>query len=415
LVFDEANPLLADYYRPDGYRFVAICKVVQCNHLELVQGAKVRTWINGPAERDAAACVASPAQFTLWQNSETAAYNAFYIAALIITSLCCIGLYFYHRDIDNKETDFRQTYHHILGAFFLSLKLWDLMTDYAFTLISVAAPRFKFMLDESGEFPKMSFASFQTAAIFFTVLSTLSMIPDFYGFYERAKAIENKEKPPKHSMYIGLTIVCVEDVPQLLLSFMYIGIIGTDANLEGYVFEGDKVDGITIISIFMTVVGMLFHVCLAMKPEWFYDLKDPVTGREYEHRDISAFEKRIIEKANDLFGTDSTTPETRSRGRNNQSASKRDANDEFESVSSQVVVNATYDAPRAATICSREGCKHSVARGSKQCKNHTCKQKGCKTTKSSKTSFCLVHTPEARNDVMVNATYDTTEFNGVHS
>lgn len=411
----EADLLTAHYFQPIGYKFVAICKLVQCNHLEVIRSSKKRAWLTGPREDDAAVCLASPAQLKVWQEMEVAQYHTFYILAAVVTLLLYAGLYYREKRLQRKtgkSLDSKRLLFKIIGGFFLSLKVWDLMTDYAFTIISVSTPRFRHMLEESGEFPNITFAGFQSASIFFTILSTLVMVPDIIMFQERAKALEKDEQPPDRSMYFGLCFVILEDVPQLILGFIYIAIVGKDTEMEGYVFEGEDVDTITVLTIVMSIFGIIFHVVLAARPDWFYNTVDPTTGIALKHMEKSSFEKRIGRRANELYlnigsgGDKAKAKATPSRSvtfnavfQAEESANAEETHESHESADimkeNQTIKGRVKHKCARGVISGGRMCKTAVETEGSCCKVHTCNLPGCNESKSSKAKVCPVHTAEA--------------------
>lgn len=144
---------------------------------------------------------------------------------------------------------------------------------------------FQYLLDDSGEFPKTSYAAFQTATIFFCIVSTLTLIPDMFLFYERTEASKNKQRPPARSQHGGLIIVVAEDVPQFALSVAYLVVLSRDIRFgDDLVIGGEDVTTFAVLSMMSSLLGMLFHIALSLRPEWFFEVADPETGKKYKRQ-----------------------------------------------------------------------------------------------------------------------------------
>lgn len=143
VLYEQVEGTNPNRYRPTGSRFVAICKIVICNHLEMIKadGAAKRVWETSPTADDSATCIANPSQFDAWRSTEAAAYSTFYGIALALTIVFFIAAYIYwsHDDADaeagadaDASSGHKAFVFQMLGALFLSLRLWDFMSNWGF-------------------------------------------------------------------------------------------------------------------------------------------------------------------------------------------------------------------------------------------------------------------------------------------
>lgn len=324
--------------RPPGATFVAICRIVFCNHLEMVkaEGAAVKDWVadGGPQPEDDAMCTPNPLQFNAWRAAEASSYRIFYAIAGTITAIVLIAswLHTWKAKATDGEHTSRRNLWLFLGSLSLAVRVWDWMTDWGFYGLAVTTPRLAYLMDDSGLVgSNWSFGSFKTASVFFCVVSTICLPFDLYGFYERTEAIIRRQRPPIRAVYLGLGILCIEDLPQFSLGLMYIDLIRND--------PGSTVDAMAVLSVLMSVVGMVFTLLLFFKPSWFHETDKAVEAMP------------VLEIEHTLWGTPKATSST-SRGHRKPSiadtlVARRETlaqQKNFHGQSAAVTLNPSYNA-----------------------------------------------------------------------
>ena len=266
--------------RPTGAQCVAICKVVFCNHLEMIagDGAVVKNWMRngGPETQDDASCTSNPLQLNVWRKAEVSAYRNFYIVAGFITTLVLVASLIQMRKENSNNNavstvNVRQSLWQFVGCFNLAISIWDFLTDWGFYALAVTTPRLEFLIDESGLVGSLwVFQSFKTACFFFCMVSTICFPFAMHGFYVRATAVGTNRRPPERYVYFSLGVLCIVDLPQFILGIMYVHLTNKD--------PGTRVDTMAILSILMSLVGMTFTLLRIFKPEWFYETDKDVVA-----------------------------------------------------------------------------------------------------------------------------------------
>lgn len=290
LVFypNDGNTGAEVLHRPAGATFVAICRIVFCNYLEMVKadGAVAKDWIassGGPQPEDDAVCTPNPLQLNAWRAAEASAYRKFYAIAGATTGTVLIASWVHTckgiSGSSSRQHTGRRYIWLFLGSLSLAVRVWDWLTDWAFYGIAVTTPRLEYLMDDSGLVGDgWSYDSFKTASVVFCLVSTICLPFDLYGFYERTEAIIRRQRPPVRAVYLGLGILCIEDLPQFTLGIMYIDLISND--------PGATVDTMAVLSVLMSLVGMTFTLLLFFKPGWFHETDKTVAAMpmlEIEH------------------------------------------------------------------------------------------------------------------------------------
>ena len=211
------------------------------------------------------------------------------------------------------------------------MRLWDFMSDWGFFGIAVQSPRLAWIMEYNGR----SHASFEAWVLFFCIVATLSFPVDIYGYWERSTAMRLKQRPPQRSVWITVAVICLEDLPQLILAGVY-----TDAIKEDPTHQAE-VDPTSIISIVFSVLGILVNVALVLRPQWFYSINQP-------YMDVQAWENAIYGKLADIMEPLAPTVASKLRISKSSEHGTKDVADSAH-VPSIVLLNAACTTPHDDT------------------------------------------------------------------
>ena len=135
--------------------------------------------------------------------------------------------------------------------------------------MSVKTDRFKFNMDNQG----LSYASFETASLTFSIFATLLLIPDIMFYFYRNRALELGVPPPPSAEYVTIAVSILEDIPQFILGCIYLRVndVANEKMCDRY---KKGVDGLALFSLLLSLFAIAYNILQAAKPEWFYRTKD---------------------------------------------------------------------------------------------------------------------------------------------
>jgi hypothetical protein len=145
-----------------------------------------------------------------------------------------------------------------LLALFATIRVWDTMSDWAMWSITLHNDRFtKYSKhgndeDTGGD---GTFKQIQTASLVFTILGTILLLLDLGTLIRR---FSDGTKSKKFVGFGMCTIVFVEDVPQLVLSMVYL------ISVDG--FDGvDSGDALALACFALSIVSLLMNGVIGCK------------------------------------------------------------------------------------------------------------------------------------------------------
>lgn len=298
-----------------GHKFAPICKLVECNYLQEVEGSgAARPYEEAsqqsrlPTLADNARCVPNEAQLNEWNTQEGAGYVLFWVLATIaVLVVVSIGFYFaFFRNnyvIETPAEDMRRVkIKRAVGVTMLGLRTLDFCTDWGFFSLSVKDnSRYAFLMAQQG----MSHESFEEASLVFCVFATLLLIPDFYAFGTKYRALELGVPPPCSNAIITSLVVLLEDIPQIALGIVYLD-VNSKAGAEMCDEYKEGVDGLAVFSLLMSFFGLTYNLLLVFQPKWFFHMEDKNTGRAIPRMN-DPFADVIKRKASSIRRTSSST------------------------------------------------------------------------------------------------------------
>ena len=149
------------------------------------------------------------------------------------------------------------------------MRLWDSLSDWGFFAIPVESPRTEWLMDYDGR----SYDAFRGFTLFFCIVASFMFPFDIYAYWERSEAIRQQRTIPSRSNWITAAVMLAEDIPQIVLACVYIDVVGADPT------GSTDVDPISVLSIIMSALGMCCNIALILRPQWFYAILHPTTGR----------------------------------------------------------------------------------------------------------------------------------------
>lgn len=180
---------------------------------------------------------------------ETLSFKPFYYAALPITGATFIasGGYAYRYLAGDSDTNWFAT---LLFATFVALRVFDLMSDWGMYAISLGTQHAGLPL--------------RHASLAFSIIGSLLMIVDLSTMHKRAKhwfGIEDGSESLKSVGYGMLTVVILEDIPQLIISAIFFSeIYGNDGGAIDR-----KLDPVAITSMVLSTISLISNGFIAIR------------------------------------------------------------------------------------------------------------------------------------------------------
>jgi len=221
-------------------------------------------------------CEPNAAQLAAWADEEADSYLLFYMflgAVSAVIWLVALGLACRMAPEGFSRSDCQWRVFQLIGGFMVWVRCLDFMTDWAFYCLSVQAPRFVYVMEREG----LSQPDFAVACLAFCILSAVGFLPDMYSFYQKRIALGADLAPPPETAWIALGLILVEDVPQLVLGSIYIHVM-TKVNRELPEKYQEPLDPVAIISLTMSVLGLLANLALTLAPKLVFKMVDEKTG-----------------------------------------------------------------------------------------------------------------------------------------
>lgn len=337
-----------------GNAFVPVCKTHACYKSE-EKGDSKGDARRGPGggnlttgndlEYTEPLCRASEDQLRQYLEEENKRYKPFYIAAFSITGTCgfvwCYCGISIAKDGDKWTAWWHKGCASFVYSFLACLRIFDMMSDWAFRLISLNGQRWQ---DENMYWSFMQKAGpdaiskvdiVKHCALGACVVGSLLLIPDLYSIsvrYEAESKTGNPDRQAFKKVALGICgIIWLEDIPQLAMTAIYLRAVndpffdpegfqyGENAegeNLDAAVNVGNSTgvdnaaileglsgfldtviqeDTLALISFVLSTISLLFNLYYAMKALVI------CTGKNKPLRIISRASKKIRSAASSSF------------------------------------------------------------------------------------------------------------------
>ena len=180
---------------------------------------------------------------------EATEFEPFFIAAGSISAVTFLGSACYAWD---SNADFLKV---LLFAAFVTLRIFDTMSDWAMCMISLKSDRFTLKSTYGSETGSNTYGVLQKVALAFTIVGTLLLALDLVTLRRRAAAWFSKsdalDDEERKAVGRGMgAIVLLEDTPQLVIAVVYlVSVAGfTDVNAD---------DTIVMLSLALSILSLL--------------------------------------------------------------------------------------------------------------------------------------------------------------
>jgi len=188
---------------------------------------------------------------------EAKEFVPFYYAAGSISAVTFLGSACYAYD---SHAAFLKV---LLFAAFVTLRIFDTMSDWAMCLISLKSDRFTLKSTYGTETGDGTYPVLQKVALAFTIIGTLLLVLDLVTLRRRAAAWFSKtdalDGEERKSVGKGMgAIVLLEDTPQLAIAVVYL------ISVDGFSINVDADDTVVMLSLALSILSLLANGWMAV-------------------------------------------------------------------------------------------------------------------------------------------------------
>lgn len=194
-------------------------------------------------------------------DNEAVEFEPFYISAAVVSTVTFSCSYCYAYDTISDFVTFLKV---LVFAAFVTLRIFDTMSDWAMCLISLKSERFTLKSTYGSETGLNNYDILQKVALAFTIIGTLLLALDLATLRRRAAAWLSKyddELDDEERQAIGRgmgAIVVLEDAPQLAIAVVYL------KSVTGFT-DVNKDDTLVMLSFTLSILSLLANGWTSLK------------------------------------------------------------------------------------------------------------------------------------------------------